>query len=299
VHSVLFDSCADLSARVWKGLLSAFYPEKARPTKKQASTLQAKKQTKRQIASSLKHAADIALAAAALAAAEAEAEDCDAEDSVVGDNAFATVARLDNEVEDDDAQEMSDAPIVVDEAVLNEADSVALLAAESAFAKQVQTLVEEADSEAVNFGIICSASQRLEASKIMDYVSHLSPIQNRVLVLTSAPQPSKLASKVNNSATLGDALKTIIDGIPNLKEALARRLVTKVPTRWGSEHACLERHRRLRVAVTSLTELSVNKLQHLQFTEENWSQSADLETLLQVGSSFCLAQNSLLKHLFP
>lgn len=96
-------------------------------------------------------------------------------------------------------------------------------------------------------------------------------------------QPAKLASKVNNSTQLLEALNHIKSGIEILKNDLVTRLVTKVPTRWGSEHDCLKRHERLRLVLDDLTSTSRYSLQGFHFTEEDWKQLAGLKNILEVS----------------
>lgn len=98
--------------------------------------------------------------------------------------------------------------------------------------------------------------------------------------------PAKLASKVNNSTLLLEALNHIKSGIVELHDDIVTRLVTKVPTRWGSEHDCLNRHQRLRKVLDDLTSTPRYKLQKYHFTPEDWKQLAGLKFILEVSCSY-------------
>ena len=101
-------------------------------------------------------------------------------------------------------------------------------------------------------------------------------------------QPARLTSKVNNLTQLLEALNHIKSGIVELHTDFATRLVTKVPTRWGFEHDCLNRHERLRKVLDDLTSTPRYKLQKYHFTEEDWKQLAGLKFILEVSNILVL-----------
>jgi hypothetical protein len=96
-------------------------------------------------------------------------------------------------------------------------------------------------------------------------------------------QPSKLASKVNHSTQLLEALEHIIVGLKEQVESTVRRLVTKVPTRWGSEYNCLERHQFLRVAIDDLTSALRHGCEEYRLSPKDWDQLNGLKNILNVG----------------
>lgn len=65
-------------------------------------------------------------------------------------------------------------------------------------------------------------------------------------------------------------------------ECTVKRLVTKVPTIWGSEYNCLERHEMLRKAIDDLTSTPRYSCNAYYFSDADWKQLAGLKNILNV-----------------
>jgi len=55
-----------------------------------------------------------------------------------------------------------------------------------------------------------------------------------------------------------------------------------VPTRWGSEYHCLERHERLKDAVNDLTDTSRHGCREYHFSQADWKQLTGLKNILNL-----------------
>ncbi|KAF9506511.1 hypothetical protein BS47DRAFT_1367346 [Hydnum rufescens UP504] len=135
--------------------------------------------------------------------------------------------------------------------------------AEKDFAKHVWTLAAEADAVfEQDFGVKCTNAEHKDALHTMDILA-------------------KLALKVNCLTHLCEQLDHIISGFVNLMESW---LITKVPTRWGSEYHCLECHEKLKDAINDLTNTSQHGCCEFHFSQADWKQLTGLKNILNKHS---------------
>lgn len=88
---------------------------------------------------------------------------------------------------------------------------------------------------------------------------------------------------MNHSPQLLEALEYIIAGLSEQIESSVRRLVTKVPTRWGSEYNCLDRHRMLRDAIDDFTSVPQYGCEAYHLSPPDWDQLNGLKNILNVS----------------
>ncbi|KAF8311019.1 uncharacterized protein EI90DRAFT_3138873 [Cantharellus anzutake] len=155
-------------------------------------------------------------------------------------------------------------PMELDGEPLTAAELAAVDLAVNEFSRKVWTLTAEADTTFVEeFGIKCTDAEHKSASRIMDI-------------------PSKLASKVNHSIQLLEGLEHIILGLKGQIESSARRLITKVPTRWGSEYNCLAWHQMLKDAIDDFTSVPQHGCEAYHLSPMDWDQLNGLKNILNL-----------------
>ena len=90
-----------------------------------------------------------------------------------------------------------------------------------------------------------------------------------------------LARRVHDSTTLGEKFQKIVDEDEELQGS-RRALTRQVPTRWNTDHACLDAHGHFKNPIQILTSQSVNKLSSYRLSDTQWDMLEHLVDILEV-----------------
>ncbi|TEB22246.1 hypothetical protein FA13DRAFT_1921081 [Coprinellus micaceus] len=95
------------------------------------------------------------------------------------------------------------------------------------------------------------------------------------------PKVAGLARRIHDSGDLKERFDNLVSGDSTL-DGSKRTLDRRVPTRWNSDHACLQAHQYFRTQVEQMTGLTGTKLRAYALSERQWKIADDLVDALRI-----------------